>query len=221
MKISKDYVEKKRAVLIPSLIFILIFPVTTYATTIINIRYDFGDSTTDNSANNFALMLFDIAVDPNNLPFDDWYNFNDFTLLRTDIYTHEFGRLNQSNPLIIDSTAEFNITNNNPVFPIAHNSDSVEIPNRLFSVHDKPWGVNNGITLYLNFDVFDDGTWTAIQTNPEVVDPEDVLDRTGIWDASVWFDDPVEAPGSVPVPAAFWLFGSGLIGLVGLARRNQ
>ena len=31
----------------------------------------------------------------------------------------------------------------------------------------------------------------------------------------------VEAVSSVPVPNAFWLFGTGLIGIVGIARRNN
>ncbi|MEN8106895.1 MAG: VPLPA-CTERM sorting domain-containing protein, partial [Pseudomonadota bacterium] len=29
------------------------------------------------------------------------------------------------------------------------------------------------------------------------------------------------APGIIPIPAAVWLFGSGLIGLVGMARRKH
>ena len=33
--------------------------------------------------------------------------------------------------------------------------------------------------------------------------------------------DPLNQPGEVPVPAAVWLFGSGLLGLVGVARRKQ
>jgi len=41
---------------------------------------------------------------------------------------------------------------------------------------------------------------------------------SGIGDstAQVWFDNV-----AVPVPAAVWLFGSGLIGLIGVARRNK
>lgn len=34
-------------------------------------------------------------------------------------------------------------------------------------------------------------------------------------------NDPVLLPSAVPVPAAVWLFGSGLVGLVGFARRNK
>ena len=48
----------------------------------------------------------------------------------------------------------------------------------------------------------------------------------GSWDASVIFGgsgavSTVNAYSVVPVPAAVWLFGSGLIGLVGLARRKK
>lgn len=40
-------------------------------------------------------------------------------------------------------------------------------------------------------------------------------------DASVWFDNvSIGAPSAVPVPAAVWLFSSGLLGLVGIARRK-
>jgi len=31
---------------------------------------------------------------------------------------------------------------------------------------------------------------------------------------------PVPAASAVPVPAAVWLFGSGLLGLIGIARRK-
>lgn len=38
---------------------------------------------------------------------------------------------------------------------------------------------------------------------------------------SVHFDSFVPTPSAVPVPAAVWLFGSGLLGLVGIARRKK
>jgi hypothetical protein len=53
----------------------------------------------------------------------------------------------------------------------------------------------------------------------------EATDVSGTWDASVIFDGKavshVDAYGVVPVPAAVWLFGSGLLGLVGIARRKS
>ena len=39
--------------------------------------------------------------------------------------------------------------------------------------------------------------------------------------SSVHLDSFVPTPAAVPVPAAVWLFGSGLLGLVGIARRKK
>lgn len=36
-----------------------------------------------------------------------------------------------------------------------------------------------------------------------------------------WYDPSYGAVGAVPVPAAVWLFGSGLLGLIGVARKNR
>ena len=41
----------------------------------------------------------------------------------------------------------------------------------------------------------------------------------GIW-TEVDFNSTVRVNGVVPIPAAIWLFGTGLIGLIGLARRE-
>lgn len=40
-------------------------------------------------------------------------------------------------------------------------------------------------------------------------------------DGVTWSSDSGIFLGAVPVPAAVWLFGSGLIGLVGVARRKK
>ena len=37
----------------------------------------------------------------------------------------------------------------------------------------------------------------------------------------VWYGFTVGAPAAVPIPAAAWLFGSGLLGLIGVARRKK
>lgn len=49
-------------------------------------------------------------------------------------------------------------------------------------------------------------------------------DNTGVYYDNICFDNAGGCPGTpnpVPVPAAVWLFGSGLLGLVGVARRRK
>ena len=50
------------------------------------------------------------------------------------------------------------------------------------------------------------------------------LDGDGIYDAGTMDGTPLSlsiTPSAVPVPAAVWLFGSGLVGLIGVARRRK
>lgn len=57
------------------------------------------------------------------------------------------------------------------------------------------------------------------------LDPNDsnvsVVDTLGTWNLTAAGMLTYSAPSAVPVPAAVWLFGSGLIGLVGVARRKK
>ena len=46
-------------------------------------------------------------------------------------------------------------------------------------------------------------------------------DFNGLSGDTIGVDDIVFANTTVPVPAAVWLFGSGLIGLIGVARRKK
>ncbi len=39
--------------------------------------------------------------------------------------------------------------------------------------------------------------------------------------ATVWFDNVTVGAGAVPIPAAVWLFGSGLLGLLGASRKKM
>ena len=45
------------------------------------------------------------------------------------------------------------------------------------------------------------------------------MEVTGFQDTGIIYDNLNFAP--IPVPAAVWLFGSGLLGLVGVARRRR
>lgn len=94
---------------------------------------------------------------------------------------------------------------------------------------------NCDIDVVMVWDVTDNGNGTysyfstdGIATNP--ANPDGVrgygmLDGGFVgFNANFDFDAPVsaaDAVSAVPVPAAVWLFGSGLLGLVGVARRKK
>ena len=49
------------------------------------------------------------------------------------------------------------------------------------------------------------------------------IENCGSWNAGCWpsGDTLTVSLGAVPIPAAVWLFGSGLIGLIGIARKKK
>jgi len=101
--------------------------------------------------------------------------------------------------------------------------------------------INNGIFLYAPFasvvDVFQIGGW-QLDLTTLVIDPLSTTEKlkltgTGLLSgggfdptAATWTFSAQNASSysmsitAVPVPAAAWLFGSGLLGLVGIARRR-
>jgi len=106
-------------------------------------------------------------------------------------------------------------------------------------------GINLQITSTGGNDAWDSGTFSFNAFDPFLVVLGDGSDteyhwylfegktgpQTGTWDTSVIFGGKDlsnitiyandESFPPVPVPAAVWLFGSGLIGLVGIARRRR
>jgi len=86
---------------------------------------------------------------------------------------------------------------------------------------DFAWGGTTGIDVVMVWDVIDngDGTTSYISTD---------WDNNGVLGAGM-IDGPFGGfsanfdmtTSEVPVPAAVWLFGSGLIGLAGIARRRK
>jgi len=87
------------------------------------------------------------------------------------------------------------------------------------------FGSNNGSELdfgYLSGSIlFADGSiWSDLTFNLTPIPDENTLDQ-----AADGIGNPIVGTGyavsSVPVPAAIWLFGSGLIGLIGIARRKK
>lgn len=94
------------------------------------------------------------------------------------------------------------------------------------------WNTAQDIDVVMVWDVTDngDGTYDYFSSDPIVAGPNAEPDGTrgvamidGAFPGfSANFDfTTTEAPSAVPVPAAVWLFGSGLLGLVGVARRKK
>ncbi|MDC1288038.1 hypothetical protein N8198_09140 [Gammaproteobacteria bacterium] len=89
---------------------------------------------------------------------------------------------------------------------------------------------NSVITSCLSFSSLSDGSYIAGVTSPSIsagsvlfaamweVGPAPILD---IFDETAQLNISVSAPSAIPVPAAFWLFGSALIGFVGVSRRTS
>jgi len=78
--------------------------------------------------------------------------------------------------------------------------------NSLQSLLENDYGLDlTGWSLYAALDVSDDGTKiTGVGLNP-------------LGESEAWFVD----LNAVPIPSAVWLFGSGILGLIGVARRKK
>ncbi len=95
------------------------------------------------------------------------------------------------------------------------------------------WGLNNtsfvdaetGLTVSLDINQSGSGYWFGTELNSSTawgfgLNVGSQVQASGDKDftsAYVW----AVRPGDVPIPAAVWLFGSGLLGLVGIARRKS
>jgi hypothetical protein len=85
-----------------------------------------------------------------------------------------------------------------------------------------------GFDVFVNDPAVGDFTIATIDlTASEKIDTSElvILDGSEFFSATAQLD-PTLTPGpatisTIPVPAAVWLFGSGLLGLIGLARRNK
>lgn len=89
---------------------------------------------------------------------------------------------------------------------------------------DFAWGTTTGIDVLMVWNVVDNmnGTWTftSVDTNADAdsIPGTQMIDGPfPMFSANFSFT----APAPVPVPAAAWLLGSGLLGLVGVARRRK
>jgi len=86
------------------------------------------------------------------------------------------------------------------------------------------WGPSSGIDVFNVWDVTDNGDNTSTWTSTDI-DSNGIL-GLGMVDGpfqgfSANFNFVAPNAAVIPVPAAVWLLGSGLIGLVGVARRKK
>ncbi len=83
------------------------------------------------------------------------------------------------------------------------------------------WGATLGNRGIVAADVIGNAM-TMYSTRLDSIDTNKVvIDTLGEWNLTAAGMLTYNAPSAVPVPAAVWLFGSGLIGLVGVARRKK
>ena len=122
------------------------------------------------------------------------------------------------------------ITNTAPFFGLpwtaknvtfADNGDGTYSGNMLFD-----WGVNANIPVTIDWDITTgavttlDGDGDGILGNAMTAGP--FVGFSPVFDGPLTGQvAPGGGPGPVPIPAAAWLFGSGLVGLVGVARRRR
>ena len=67
----------------------------------------------------------------------------------------------------------------------------------------------------------DSALWDAVQSDPTSQDALLVLADWLTARGDPWGELLARQVAGVPIPAALWLFGSGLAGLIGLARRRH
>ena len=67
------------------------------------------------------------------------------------------------------------------------------------------------------------GRFLQIRIHPLSIRLQDFLTDDTLNNGAIYWDDVslTATPAAVPIPAAVWLFGSGLAGLVGVARRRK
>jgi len=100
---------------------------------------------------------------------------------------------------------EYRIGIDNTSNPFGDTASLLTYPNNLFFTMDN-------VEYLLEFNGFSRDGGESFETSAELAEGAQTT-------AEIFAT--ISAVSAVPVPAAFWLFGSGLIGLVGLARRKK
>ena len=149
----------------------------------------------DNSTGNYTITLFTIP----DKPFEDWFRINlNMANPDTDEYTVEqsyfFDNANDFDNYLVSTTVE--LTGNDPSLLFWEAGDRVVLSS-------EPFGIATGMEPH----IFSSG----------------MTDYSTFWEVSsdAFSLTDVAIIHAVPIPASIWIFGSGLVGLVGFARRKK
>lgn len=189
-----------------------------FATTIFGVQFHF----TDTSGVEFGGGFLQFDVDPNNLPFDQWIDLSTVTGLKANFWATSPNHGDSTFSLAdgaLGAGASVFIANNNPLFPVQFQTSFgpfYELDNLFFAEYREasaPYDTQLRLVspagasfVPPNYVFYWDGPTSQY--------------REGFWTAGAWFDDPIPVT-SVPEPAAFWLFGAGVLVLAAKARRRQ
>ena len=167
----------------------------------------------DGSDNVIRVTNLELNFDNDDL--DGFYDVDFITGVGSDIYgldpaTFDFFPAEANSTAIIQLNNALNLADTVPVGAGSIGSDQYFVPAIEFNFPFPPidiWGAFGGENFL--------GFWDACETN--CLSGNTAL-RPGDINTFAKFSSAVP---EVPVPAAVWLFGSGLLGLVGMARRKK
>jgi hypothetical protein len=149
--------------------------------------------------------------------FDNKTRSGDYPTMQFALF--EFSQSVDVSQIVLDNVSNFN----HPIFVAAGSAApdlDADLENAFtgFTILSNPLSTLNkpGFGLIYNFNALDNVSYLAIGTSPRDTDLGSFL----AGGASQFLIHQIEY-SVVPIPAAVWLFGSGLIGLVGVARRKK
>lgn len=194
------------------------FTQSAFATTLFGFNYNFTYDSGEDAGGGFLAF----EVDPDALPFDQAIDLSNVTVTQADFWVklrvgpQAFGfNLDDitgygspTNPTRDPFFGTWTVQDLNPIFPVLYNQP--------FSTGgDSALGFSNsGVDLRLMID------GSVVANGPIGGLPGHSHLDIASWSVGAWFDDPIPPVSAVPVPAAVWLFGTGILGLIGVARRK-
>lgn len=191
-----------------------------FATTKFGVQFDFTFDGGGDAGG--AFLSFD--VDPDNLPFDQWINFDTVTGFKMDAWVTTpdrnattFTEQDLARDIFTGNLdSRVYIENLNPIFPVKF--DSTKDPDGdIFDIFFFEYLYGGDVSQPRQLRLVQIGTQHGTGSGYFTT----ATAGFGTWTVTAaWFDDPIPVT-SVPEPAAFWLFGAGVLVLAAKARRRQ